>query len=112
MPASWRIATNAAWASEVIDQAAPGWAEFVADTIVAPLWEKGYRGLFRDTLDSYRLASGADMASGGRACISLCSATRCGCCGGGRVRVIRGLRSRIVAQPGDAPMETAPEGPV
>ncbi|MEN9426564.1 MAG: hypothetical protein RLZZ220_913 [Pseudomonadota bacterium] len=63
VPASWRIATNAAWASEVIDQAAPGWAEFVADTIVAPLWEKGYRGLFLDTLDSYRLASGADMAA-------------------------------------------------
>ena len=41
----------------------PGWTEFVADTIVAPLWEKGYRGLFLDTLDSYRLASGADMAA-------------------------------------------------
>lgn len=63
VPADWRIASNAAWASTVIDQAAPGWAEFVADTIVAPLWEKGYRGLFLDTLDSYRLASGADMAA-------------------------------------------------
>ena len=61
VPADWRIASNAAWASTVIDQAAPGWAEFVADTIVAPLWEKGYRGLFLDTLDSYRLATGADM---------------------------------------------------
>lgn len=63
VPADWRIASNAAWASTVIDQAAPGWAGFVAETIVAPLWEKGYRGLFLDTLDSYRLASGADMAA-------------------------------------------------
>ena len=63
VPAGWRIATNTAWASSVIDQAAPGWSEFVADTIVAPLWEKGYRGLFLDTMDSYRLATGADMAA-------------------------------------------------
>lgn len=60
IPEPWKFAANAAWGSRVIDLAQPGWADFVAERIVAPLWQRGYRGLFLDTLDSYRLASQFD----------------------------------------------------
>jgi uncharacterized protein (TIGR01370 family) len=45
---------NAAWGSRVIDQTAPGWSEFFLSQVIAPLWEKGWRGFFIDTLDSYQ----------------------------------------------------------
>lgn len=51
---------NAAWGSRVIDQAAPGWSEFFLNTIIAPLWEQGWRGFFLDTLDSYQLFATTD----------------------------------------------------
>jgi uncharacterized protein (TIGR01370 family) len=56
LPAAWKLATNPAWGSVVIDQSAAEWPRFFADKVVAPLWQRGYRGLFLDTLDSYRLA--------------------------------------------------------
>ncbi len=46
---------NEAWGSSVVDQTAPAWREFFIERIVAPLWERGYRGFFLDTLDSYHL---------------------------------------------------------
>ncbi|HEV2610354.1 MAG TPA: bifunctional glycoside hydrolase 114/ polysaccharide deacetylase family protein [Noviherbaspirillum sp.] len=51
---------NAAWGSRVIDQAAPGWSDFFLNTIIAPLWEQGWRGFFLDTLDSYQLFATTD----------------------------------------------------
>ncbi|MCK7581888.1 MAG: hypothetical protein MZV65_43870 [Chromatiales bacterium] len=56
----------------MIDQTQPDWAAFVAERIVAPLWAAGAtRGLFLDTLDSYRLAGdkadpGSTAAGAGR----------------------------------------------
>jgi len=55
VPASWLRAENTAWGSRVIDQAAPGWAEFFESRVIAPLWQQGYRGFFLDTLDAYHL---------------------------------------------------------
>ena len=55
IPAHWKLAKNADWNSEVIDQTPPEWPEFFANEVIAPLWNKGYRGFFLDTLDSYRL---------------------------------------------------------
>jgi len=55
LPAGSLRTENAAWSSSVIDQAAPGWSEFFLSHIIAPLWEKGWRGFFLDTLDSYQL---------------------------------------------------------
>ncbi len=52
----WVIATNKTWHSKVMDQAQPAWQSFFLDHIIAPLWDKGYRGFFLDTLDSYKLA--------------------------------------------------------
>lgn len=60
IPAPWKLTTNRDWQSVVIDQSAPGWPAFFADQVVAPLWAKGYRGFFLDTLDSYRLAKDFD----------------------------------------------------
>ncbi|WP_115703482.1 bifunctional glycoside hydrolase 114/ polysaccharide deacetylase family protein [Legionella sainthelensi] len=54
---SWVIAKNKNWQSLVLDQSNPAWQAFFINQIITPLWEKGYRGFFLDTLDSYRIAS-------------------------------------------------------
>ncbi|WP_353366098.1 bifunctional glycoside hydrolase 114/ polysaccharide deacetylase family protein [Acidovorax sp. FG27] len=63
IPAAWKLARNGAWNSEVIDQTPAEWPAFFADQVVAPLWARGYRGFFLDTLDSYRLAARFDEAA-------------------------------------------------
>lgn len=60
IPAAWKLARNGDWKSEVIDQTPEQWPDFFASRVVAPLWERGYRGFFLDTLDSYRLATQFD----------------------------------------------------
>jgi hypothetical protein len=63
IPVDWRIGINADWKSIVIDQNRAAWPAFFADEVVAPLWARGYRGFFLDTLDSYHLVAGADVAA-------------------------------------------------
>ena len=60
IPAQWKLARNGAWKSDVIDQTPPEWADFFARRVIAPLWDRGYRGFFLDTLVSYRLAINFD----------------------------------------------------
>lgn len=60
IPEAWKMARNTDWGSVVIDQTPAEWPAFFAEKIVAPLWAKGYRGFFLDTLDSYRLAGKFD----------------------------------------------------
>lgn len=60
IPANWKLARNQDWQSEVIDQSVAAWPDFFANRVVAPLWERGFRGFFLDTLDSYRLAGQFD----------------------------------------------------
>jgi hypothetical protein len=60
IPAGARLTVNQDWNSLVIDLSHPEWPNFLAEHIVAPLWEKGYRGFFLDTLDSYRLSKKFD----------------------------------------------------
>lgn len=55
VPAAWQRGDNPVWGSRLIDQAAPGWAEFFERRVVAPLWQAGWRGFFLDTLDAYHL---------------------------------------------------------
>jgi polysaccharide biosynthesis protein PelA len=62
LPTAWLIGQNASWDSQVIDQSADGWPEFFVEKIVRPLWQKGYRGFFFDTMDSYTLIA-KDAAS-------------------------------------------------
>lgn len=56
IPSTWFVATNKIWQSGVINQANPEWQTFFLNEIIKPAWEKGYRGFFLDTLDSYQLA--------------------------------------------------------
>ncbi|MGF6724897.1 uncharacterized protein (TIGR01370 family) [Paraburkholderia sp. GAS41] len=60
MPKTWLAGHNAAWSSSVVDQDAPGWPAFYVKQVIAPLWRKGYRGFFLDTLDSYQLIAKTD----------------------------------------------------
>lgn len=62
IPSSWVIGRNPAWESHVIDQAAAEWPAFYVDQVIAPLWQRGYRGFFLDTLDSYQLVAKTDDA--------------------------------------------------
>jgi polysaccharide biosynthesis protein PelA len=62
IPRAWMPAVNDAWASRVIDQTSTGWSTFFVDKVVTPLWNKGYRGFFLDTLDSYQIISKTDAA--------------------------------------------------
>lgn len=55
IPGAWLVGENRDWGSRLIDQAAPGWPDFFAETVVGPLWAAGYRDFFLDTLDSYHL---------------------------------------------------------
>ncbi|HAU57883.1 MAG TPA: hypothetical protein DCW87_10275 [Comamonadaceae bacterium] len=60
IPAAWQMARNGHWNSVVLDQTPQAWPDFFANRVVAPLWERGYKGFFLDTLDSYRLAERFD----------------------------------------------------
>lgn len=53
----WKLGENNAWGSTVIDQAGPGWSSFYIERIIKPLWERGYRAFFLDTLDSFTLVA-------------------------------------------------------
>jgi polysaccharide biosynthesis protein PelA len=80
IPSAWMPAVNDAWASHVIDQTSPGWSAFFVDKVVTPLWNKGYRGFFLDTLDSYQLISRTDAARAAQEA--------------GLVKVIRAIKAR------------------
>lgn len=57
IPAKWVIAENPVWQAKVLDQSNQAWQDFFIKKIFEPLWTKGYRGFFLDTLDSYQLAA-------------------------------------------------------
>lgn len=52
----WIVGRNNIWKSDVMNLADPAWQTFILEKIITPLWERGYKGFFLDTLDSYRLA--------------------------------------------------------
>lgn len=62
LPKSCLAGHNEAWGSRVINQASPEWMDFFLDTIIAPLWQKGWRSFFLDTLDSYQLFAKTELA--------------------------------------------------
>ncbi|MET1489688.1 bifunctional glycoside hydrolase 114/ polysaccharide deacetylase family protein [Uliginosibacterium paludis] len=77
IPQSWKLGRNEAWASTVMDQRNPAWREFALTRIFAPLWQRGYRGFFLDTLDSYQLGgAAADPAAQQAGLVSLIRALR------------------------------------
>lgn len=66
-PKDWLKGENAGWGSRVIDQTAPGWAEFAVEQLFAPLWQAGYQGFFLDTLDSFHLIATDDASRAAQA---------------------------------------------
>jgi len=62
LPKNWLAGSNEAWASRVIDQSQPEWPAFFVDHVIKPLWDKGYRGFFLDTMDSWQLVAKTDEA--------------------------------------------------
>lgn len=55
LPGAWLRGENSAWGSRLIDQSQPAWPAFFAEQVVGPLWQRGLRTFFVDTLDSYQL---------------------------------------------------------
>lgn len=55
IPAEWQRGENTVWGSRLVDQSQAGWPAFVAEEVIAPLWQRGLRTFFLDTLDSYHL---------------------------------------------------------
>ncbi|MGT2511619.1 bifunctional glycoside hydrolase 114/ polysaccharide deacetylase family protein [Cupriavidus basilensis] len=60
IPKAWLTGNNDAWGARVVDQAAEGWPAFYVDKVITPLWQRGFRGFFLDTLDSYQLVAKTD----------------------------------------------------
>ena len=80
LPKAWLSGSNDAWASRVVDQAQPEWPTFYVDHVIKPLWDRGYRGFFLDTLDSYQLIAKNDATRVAQEA--------------GMVRVIRAIKAR------------------
>ena len=57
VPIETMVTRNPAWSSNVMNQDSPVWRAFYIEKIIAPLWKRGFRGIFVDTLDSYQLAA-------------------------------------------------------
>lgn len=57
MRPEWKLGDNPAWGSIVVDQAAPGWTAFYLAQVIQPLWQRGFRAFFLDTLDSFYLVA-------------------------------------------------------
>lgn len=57
----WLKADNPDWNSRVVDLSAPGWHRFLLDRVIDPLWQRGWRGFFLDTLDSFQRFAKTDV---------------------------------------------------
>ena len=59
---AWLLGKNPDWGSFILDQSSPALRSYFIDAVIEPLWQKGYRGFFLDTLDSYQLVAEDDAA--------------------------------------------------
>lgn len=57
-PASMLLGENPKWGSRRVDTAHPDWPALFVDRVIAPLWAKGFRGFFLDTIDAYHATAG------------------------------------------------------
>ncbi|CAN7577779.1 endo alpha-1,4 polygalactosaminidase [Trinickia sp. LjRoot230] len=60
IPKRWLTGRNADWDATIVDQSASRWPAFFVKHVIAPLWQRGYRGFFLDTLDSYQIVAKTD----------------------------------------------------
>lgn len=63
LPPGCRAGENSAWGSLVLDHSEPNCRQHWITAVFEPLWARGWRGFFLDTLDSYRLAPKHDAAA-------------------------------------------------
>ncbi len=54
IPAAWLVGDNSDWGSRLVDQSQAQWPQFFTSQVIAPLWARGFRTFFLDTLDSYQ----------------------------------------------------------
>ncbi len=54
VPLAWILGRNGEYGADVIDVSRADWRAFALDRILEPLYQKGYRGFFLDTLESYK----------------------------------------------------------
>lgn len=62
VPESALPADNAHWNSKAADLTRSEWSDYIINRRIRPLWQDGYRAVFLDTLDSYRLFAKDDAA--------------------------------------------------
>lgn len=55
LPDEWFFGTNDAWQSRIADFTHPDWRRFIIEDRIDKLWKLGFKGIFLDTLDSYKL---------------------------------------------------------
>ncbi len=80
MPAGCRLGTDTVWHQDIVNEARRACRVYTIHTVIDPLWARGYRGFFLDTLDAYRLAvAGSPARAAQRA---------------GLVRLIRDIKAR------------------
>ena len=53
----WIIGKVDGWKTEILDQTNPQWHEYFIAKIFNPLWKRGYRTFFLDTVDAYTLVT-------------------------------------------------------
>lgn len=56
-------ARNENWNSQAADLGHSEWGDYIVNERIRPLWQAGYRALFLDTLDSYRLFAKDDASA-------------------------------------------------
>lgn len=59
-PSTALIGENEDWGTRIADLTNPAWSDYIIKHRIRPLWQKGYRAFFLDTLDSYKRISGSD----------------------------------------------------
>lgn len=62
IPSDALKARNENWNSQAADLTRKEWGDYIVDQRIRPLWQAGYRALFLDTLDSYRLFASDDAS--------------------------------------------------
>lgn len=71
LPAACRVGVNAAWGGVILDHSRELCRRYWIETVFTPLWSRGWRGFFLDTLDSYHLLSGGDTVAQEAGLVSL-----------------------------------------
>ena len=60
LPEYLKITKNKIWKGDIVDVSKGEWHQFILNNRIKPLIEKGFQGVFLDTLDSYQIADLTD----------------------------------------------------